>query len=274
MELASIVVSSVDKYSDCWPAFFHGLKKYWPDCPFPTFLISNHKSYADPRVTVLRLGEDRGWAANLLAVLERIDMPYVIYFQEDYWIRERVDSARIQEYIALMEEHDGAYLRLLAVPPPDGEFPADSRLGLLSPQSGYRTSLQAAIWRRETLRELLRADESAWEFEVKGTERSRHQCKPFLSIRPAGPDDYAYGIRYLCSAINRGHWVRAAKDYARQEGIEVVFGNLPHERWWHDLCRGTRLERLAYRASTAALSSRGAVAGALGRIAHRKSPVR
>ena len=37
----AVVVSSCDAYSDAWKPFFKLFFKYWSDCPFPIYLVTN-----------------------------------------------------------------------------------------------------------------------------------------------------------------------------------------------------------------------------------------
>lgn len=246
MALVTILVSSFDGFSDCWRPFCHGIKKYWPDCPYPIFLITNNKDFEDERVTALSVGKDRGWSQNLLSALDEIDTPYVMYFQEDYWISHEVNTSVIKDYVAAMEKWGINYLRLLAFPQPDGDFPADSRLGVIATEAAYRTSVQISLWRKTILQELVDPTEkTAWEFEIRGTERSRKHQDTFLSIKQRANDPYYYGVRYVCTAINRGRWSRYAKAYAKHEGIEVDFSNLPSETWWYEFRRNSRAGALA-----------------------------
>lgn len=240
---ASLLVSSFDGYGDCWEAVFYSLLKYWPDCPFPIYLIANRREFCHPSVRVLRVpGQD--WSSSLLCALDSIDTEYVLYFQEDYWLSETVDTPRIRDYLKLMDAHGLHYIRLLANPTPDGHFIHDHRLGIIADQASYRTSVQVSLWRASVLRFLLRPGESAWDFEVQGTRRSRIYGDRFLSVRCQGKDDYFHGVRYLCSAINRGKWSREARRYAEREGIQVDFSNLPVETWWDDFKRVNAFGRL------------------------------
>jgi hypothetical protein len=237
----SVLVSSFDGLSDCWAPFCHGFAKYWPDCAYPAYLIANTKDFEHEGITVIRVGEDKGWSQNLLAALERIDSTYVLYFQEDYWINERVNSSAIEDYVTIMERDGLHYVRLLSFPKPDRDYAGDERLGVIATQSSYRTALQASIWRKEVLRDLIDPRETPWEFEINGTERSRKYASRFLSVRTRGDDPYYYGIRYVCTAVNRGRWSKAAKLYAEREGLAVNFDNIPTETWWHECQRTTRL---------------------------------
>jgi hypothetical protein len=262
----SVLISSFDGYSECWPAVCHGLSKYWLDCPYPTYLIANKRDFSHPRVSVLRSADADDWSGALLFALARLDTEYVMYLQEDYWLVERVSTDRIREYVDLMDVHGINYIRLLSKPIPDGEFAADRRLGVLAKTADYRTSVQVSLWRTQVFRSLLRAGESAWQFEIDGNRRSISYGATFLSVKRHDRDDYFNGVRYLCSAINRGKWSRAAVDYARREGLQIDFSLRPVETWWDEVKRtkcgrftslwAHRLHLVAYQPAVALLKVR------------------
>lgn len=239
----TILISSFDGYSDCWAPVCHGFTRYWPDCPYPIFLMTTGKDFPHGRINVLKVGGGPDWSARMLEALERIATPYVMYFQEDYWINEPVDTASVTSYVALMEKYGLNYIRLLSKPAPDFDFTYDSRLGVLAEEAEYRTSAQISIWRRQVFLTLIRPRESVWGFELNGTPRSRRYGETFLSTKRFGQDDYYYGIRYVCTAINQGKWATTAKAYAKSEGLTVDFSKLPCETWWDDFKRGNRLGR-------------------------------
>src|SRR5882724_5366514 len=81
----ALVISSCDAFSDVWEAYFTFLHKYWPDCPYRIYLLTDKKIYSDSRVTTLALGEyGTGWAPRIIDGLKRIPEKYVLYVQEDY----------------------------------------------------------------------------------------------------------------------------------------------------------------------------------------------
>lgn len=253
MERVTILISSFDGYSACWGPVCHGFSKYWPDCPYPIHLMTNTKDFPHDRVRVLKCGGERNWSRCMLYALDRVTTPYVMYFQEDYWINEPVETAKVVSYVDLMERHGLNYIRLLSKPLPDADFAHDPRLGVLAEDAPYRTSLQITFWRKSVLQELLRPGESPWQFELEGTKRSRKYGDTFLGVKLHGQDEYYHGIRYVCTAVNAGKWSTMARPYAEREGLSVDFSVLPSETWWDDFQRHTRLgqflRRWKYRSS-------------------------
>jgi len=241
MTQVAVIINSFDGFSDCWPGLIHGLTKYWPDCPYPIHLVSNFKDCDAGDVSTLKVGDLASWSERLLAALSRVHTPYILFLQEDYWLTSPVDTERVEEYVRVMERDDLSYIRLLAVPPPGLDSPSDPRLGIIARDSGYRTSTQIALWRREVLSELLVPGESVWQFELEGTPRSRRYGDTFLSVKAHDDDPYYWGMYYLCTAVNAGRWSRAAKRYAETEGVAMDFGQRRSETWWDDFKRSRRV---------------------------------
>lgn len=235
----SILISSCDKFSDCWKPYLHGFDKYWADCPYHVYIISNELEFEHPRVTFIKIGEDKTWGENTLKALKQIESPYILYTHEDFWLNEKVDNKAIQDYVSLMKEYDLYYLRLYPSPPPDKDFEYDSRLGVLADKAEYRTALQKAIWNRKILMELININENPWQFEVEGNTRSYKYKDKFLCVKPFYKDKkrFFHGINYVCTAINKGKWSKAAVVYAEAEGLNIDFSTRPHETWWHDFVR-------------------------------------
>jgi len=242
MKPVSIFISSFDGFSDCWKPYYHGLQKYWPDCPYEIFITTNFKESGDASIRTIKVGEDKGWSRNTLHALSKITSPYIIYTHEDFWINHRVQTHIIEEYVDMMDKGRADYIRLFPCPEPDYEHEYDKRLGVLADNAAYRTSLQVAIWRKSVFQELIVEEENPWQFETQGTIRSKKYGPRFLSVRrfyDAKKEPFHYGIDYVCTAINKGKWSKAAKIYASQEGLAINFSNRPHETSWHDFVRST-----------------------------------
>ncbi len=224
----AVLVVSCDAYQDVWHAFFHCYFKYWPDNPYPTYLVSNHTAYADPRVRPILVGEDRDWSSNLLQALERLETPRVMLFLEDFFLTERVDTARVLRLERLLVERQAACLRLFPEPGPDAPLPGaeQEHVGTIGRDAGWRVSTQTAFWQKDALSRLLVRGESAWQFEIAGSERSRGGGDPFLSVEA---DQAAVSILFW--AIMRGRWTDRGLRHCRREGVAVDLSRRPRERW-------------------------------------------
>ena len=220
---AAILISSCDKYYDLWEPFFSLFFKYWPDCPYQVYLSTNHKIYDNPRVNIIRMGEDADWTTGFRFSLDQIPYKYVIVMMEDFLPIQSVDTHRIEKLISFMENKGAGCLRLYPCPGPDLPCSDNQDVGEISKGSAYRLSLQAAVWDKKILLELLRDGESAWELEIKGTERTNELEAPFLSVRENSP------IPYYCTAVVKGKWVKGAVQLCKKEGIEVDLRARPEQ---------------------------------------------
>lgn len=159
----AVVVSSHDKYSFCWEPFAHGFKKYWSDCPWPVYFITNHKD--GPIGETIKVGEDKDWSSNMLQALNRIPETTILFLLEDYWLFAPTNT---QEIISLSKHiaNDRAdYIRL--VPSSDAHLQTfDVRISRYTKQAVYPTSLNVGLWKKEHLQSLLVPGDTIWEFEA------------------------------------------------------------------------------------------------------------
>lgn len=166
-----IVVASCDKYSDTWKPLFDLFFKHWPNCPYPVYLIANHETYNDPRVTTLLAGEDRDWSSTVAAAVSKFPHSHVLFWIDDAFPIAAVDSARVDTLFKRAVREGFSFLRLRPKPRPAKWL--DDEIGELGKDAAYRVSLFATIWRVTVLQKILRCGENAWQFELDGTERSR-----------------------------------------------------------------------------------------------------
>ncbi|MFH1769747.1 MAG: hypothetical protein ABH833_03730, partial [Parcubacteria group bacterium] len=123
----AVIISSCDSYNDLWDPFFRLFFKYWPDCPFETYLIANNKEYPNNKISSIRVGEDRGWSDNIRTVLDKINTPYILYLQDDYLLQDSVDTRHMLTLLKYMQEKNVGCLRIFPQPGPDEEY--DNNLG-------------------------------------------------------------------------------------------------------------------------------------------------
>jgi hypothetical protein len=232
----AIVISSCDNYHDAWGPFFTLFFRYWPDCPLPIYLVSNSLKYPDERVNTINVVPDQGWSQNLITTIDKIQEKYIIYFQEDYFLRSPVDNEKIFAVLDLAEETSAAYLRLFPCPGPDLPYQDKTDLGLISQHVAYRNCLQTAIWNKQILRNLLRNGETGWDFELRGGfERSQLIKEPFFAYRTPV-------INYFCTAILKGKYLYDAVSFCKREGIKLDRHARKFENYFQYLFRMSNLK--------------------------------
>jgi hypothetical protein len=212
----SIVISSCDRFFDAWRPFAYFFRKYWPDCPFPVYLIVNELQVQSSSVHAIRVGADKGWATNMQLALRQIETPYILYFQEDYFLTAPVRTDQLASDIARAIEQSAASFCFYDLSLLEPEFGKQHQhFGVVPEHSLGRTRLQATLWKRDVFASLLRPGENAWNMEARGSERTRG-----LRMLSYARSD-ALPIPYLMSAIVRGLWTPEAVALCRVHGLPI-----------------------------------------------------
>lgn len=227
----AIVVSSCDFFQDCWEPFIFSLKKYWSDCPYPVYIISNEKEIDTPKwISFIKVGKDRLFASNLRAALHKIDVDYIIYLQEDYWLNQKVDNNAIVKHVEFCLQNQLDYLRL-TFPFLDG----NNYGGCYKEHNlrqRYAICLQAAIWKTETLLALLREGDSGWDFEYK---IQQYAIKTHTRVLAAGlTEEHQHeGINYVRgTAVRKGLWTIEGYRFLQENGFKDLLIKRGHEGWF------------------------------------------
>ena len=108
------------------------------------------------------------WTDGLRPYVERMTDERFVLFLEDYWLDSTVDLARVR----MMDNTMRSLPEVAKCDLTDdrSKFP-NTKAGayIISSQAArYRTSLQAAIWRREYFLRFLKPHWTAWDFEIQG----------------------------------------------------------------------------------------------------------
>ena len=210
----AVLVMSCDAYSDLWKPFFALLHQYWPECPFPVYLGTNWTAYDGRGVTSLLAG-DGEWSERLRLCLEQIASDYVLLLLEDYFLDKPISTREILRHLDSLDELQGAMLRLYPRPGPDTRVPGNAQIGRIDVHAPYRMSTQPAIWHRAQLLRLIVDEESIWEFEWKGTVRSKQLRDGFYATWTK-----AFPFRHV---LERGEWFWLAARHYQKQGIGCDF---------------------------------------------------
>ena len=212
----AVIVSSCDTFFDTWRPFFFFFRKHWSDCPLPVYLIVNRLRVHSNSVRPLSVGPDQGWASNMEIALRSIAQPYVLYFQDDYFLTGKVNNEQLARDFTYAFEKEAASLCLYARSSLEPNFQLlNDRIGIVPADSDGRTRLQVTLWKKGVLAAALRPGESAWNMEARGSERT----KELLALSYAHRRDLP--IPYLMSAIVRGLWTPQALALCRESGFEI-----------------------------------------------------
>lgn len=175
----SILVLSCDEYSDLWDDFFSFLERYWPDCPYPTYLVNDTLPYKREGVTVLNAGKGVRWSTRVRKAVERIVTPYICPILDDHFIIRTVNTGHIANLLNFVEKNNVSYLaferKSFILPEKDWKFLAPN-LVIIPKDLKYGINTSAAIWNKyDYLRLIGKEDYSPWQFEVNMCNLAKSQ---------------------------------------------------------------------------------------------------
>jgi len=217
-----ILVISCDAYIDAADVFFDLMEKYWPDCKHPLYFINNSIKREYKNTVLINAGNELDWSERLKKALEQIDEKYLLFMLEDYYIGEKVNSEVIDNAIAIMEKERLKYYRITNTPKGNCKYKNYEFLSAIPDNQRYGINLQAAIWRRDFLLNVLgEKDVSAWEVEI-------NQLKFVKKNFEANIEGCVVDTRNIIDIHNgviKGKWVPKTINYLKRNGYIINKGN-------------------------------------------------
>jgi hypothetical protein len=178
MKNPSIIISSCDKYHYLWDIQLQLFNKYWPDCPYDIFMVSESSKIPNFKTNLKLINYNTNkptlgpsdWSSALSSVLELIDSDYIIYMQEDYIFTDYINQNKINSVFDYVNKNKVNYIRFYTGPPGNGEvieIEQDIKIKEILPGTQWRNSLMLAIWKKSCLLSLLDTHKNInpWEFE-------------------------------------------------------------------------------------------------------------
>ena len=208
-----ILINSTDSFADAWPAFFRLFSIYWPDCPYRLVLNTETAEFEHSSLNIASLAHmnKKSWSSSLIEALRSISDDYVLYLQEDYFLRSKTNTRQVQDALdwLIMEDLDCVQLTHIG-----SVFMNQTSNRRVPKDSNYFVSTQAAIWRKDSLLKILRPWETGWNFEHFGSLRARNLSMEFGHIdRTLSPV-----LNYVNTGIVKGKWNKDVVDlFARHE---------------------------------------------------------
>ena len=222
META-IVISSCDLYSDCWLPMIYSLRKNWPECPYPIFIISNFKKLEGKGINFIEVGEDKGFGSNTKRALELIKADYVILFLEDFFLNDIVDNVMVNDHLIHCIQNNIDFLKIDSS---DIIYRDELRIGdslyCANPLNRrYSLNTAIAIWKSDVLHSLCVEGFTAWDFERKGINYIR---KNNLKIKSETILSTSFGkmtVKKICGpgAVCKGRWTIEGVKFLKENGF-------------------------------------------------------
>jgi len=224
----AILVCSCDKYEDVWNPMFEMFYKFWNDCAYQVYLLTNNKVYEHDRVITISTGDDVSWSKSFRKALETIKEEYVLIIMEDYILKSKVRNSDFETALSYMKDNKVDYFRIFPAPRPTIKCGTcgDFNIGIIEKNAPYRVSLQAAVWNREYALSIIDDKDSAWQFEYLGSKRSSNDNSKFISVWDKTP---RLMLDYYCTGVIQGYWIKEAVKLCEANGVSVDTTRIPIE---------------------------------------------
>ena len=218
----TIVFIGYDGYSDLWYDCVRLYKKNWPDCPFRTIFVNNSKNFKDAGIEVLHAGDDAEWSNKVKVAIEEVDTPYICLLLEDFYLGDIVDTEKVMRTLQFINKENLRYYKLVnmnrAVRNHDKSYKGYRFLPVIPKSDEYGVSLQAAIWEKQYLIELLgEGNYNAWKFEFDRVKESQGKSDE--------PQDGCVfddrNILHLQHGVIQGEFLPLTIRYFRKKGIHL-----------------------------------------------------
>lgn len=206
----SLLIHTCDHYEKFWAGMFYTLDFYWDYDHIPVYFANEEKNILDikyntkanteyrpdKRIKQILTGKtDRnGFSTRFIEAVKKIPTKYVLYMQEDMWLKRSLDTKLIDELIKFMDENKADSIRIHAklfyydtynLEPTEHII---CRQRLLKTKGPSFLSHNATIWRKDYILKYQVPGEDPWINEEKGSERMLVDCD----------NHYHYNIHWYC----------------------------------------------------------------------------
>ena len=169
-EMMTIVFIGYDGYSDMWGDCMSLFSRFWKDCPYQMIFVNNEKEVSFKNVEVCHAGKNAEWSEKVRLAIQKAKTPYICLLLEDFLVGKKIDTALIESTLKFIEKENIRYYKLTnmsrAVKNRDPYYKGRKYLHIIPESDEYGVSLQAAIWKKSFLNDLLgEGNYNAWIFE-------------------------------------------------------------------------------------------------------------
>lgn len=237
-----IAISSTKKYSYIWDAFFTMLRRYWLNCPYKIFFISDGNcEYLGEKynITVYQMKKDIGFLNGYRYIAKNNNSKYIIILQEDFIIQDYVNNEKIEKCKQIMNNDSKiGFIRFTPNPGPKKNFKYYDGIefGEIDKKDPFSFSYQASLWKCKFFLHITESSYSdPWVSENFLDKRMNSYTGDnyFLSFKKNNEkQDYWTDsvIPYKPTAISEGKLTYFAKELFRKENI--VLNYIP-EYYYH-----------------------------------------
>ena len=222
------LIFSCEKFSDLWDGNLKMFSENWPERDFETYIVTDKPTDRTfPDVKIISAGADLEWSDRLKYALEFVKTDYVFVTLDDYFLIKKVDNARMERFVDLMEKDGYDYIRFYPRPKraTREELPDWKGVYHIDTTCNYAVNLYSCLWRKDFMAYTVQESRNAWMFEISLSE---------LAVK--------YGAKCLCSyneeyvildVVLKGKILHAANRYFKKHP-GLYEGNRELQSWQYE----------------------------------------
>lgn len=217
----SLLIQTCDHYEKFWAGMFYTLDFYWDYGTFPVYFANEEKGIEEmifdckgreyrpsKKINQILTGKTgrEGFSDRFIKAVEKVPTKWILYIQEDMWLRRGIDTETLNLLINFAEREEVDSIKIHSklfyydsyrLEKTD-HFVKGRRLLRYSDGENFLLSHNATIWRKDYILKHQRKGEDAWTNEVEGSKR--------MSAEPHS--HYHYDIHWYCQPgiSDKGHF--------------------------------------------------------------------
>ena len=210
-----ILVLSCDKNIDIFEAFHHCIEKYYKD--HPEIIYATESEINPYYKTICKNYPLNKWSRRIRETLKEINDSEILLMIDDIFIREKVDSKRIEYLRKKLKGNIAMFNFEKSFDTNDKESDIDG-FKLRPKGSAYELSLMCGLWNKDKLIDILEGEHNPWEIEYNQDTK--------------GYDYYINSGNYIINwgyetwkpvGLFKGKWCRKTVEFLENEGIEIDY---------------------------------------------------
>jgi hypothetical protein len=205
----SLLVHTCDSYERFWGGMFYTLDSYWNYNYIPVYFANEEKKMSDividckgseykpdKRIKQIPTGrtDKNGFSTRFIEAVKQVPSKYIIYMQEDMWLKRNLDNQLLNDLIKFMDDVNANSVRIHAklfyydgyLMEPTEHFIKGQRM--LKNVGGDILSHNATIWRKDYILQHQVEGEDPWVNEREGSRR----------MSSDNNNNYHYNIHWYC----------------------------------------------------------------------------
>lgn len=166
----SIVIGSCDAYKEVAELYVRFLRKYWKECDFPVYIVTECEEASAPDAIPVTSSKDFEWVDRVKKAVEMTESDYIWLTVDDLFISAPVDNNRMNEILGIIRKEGIQYygfpIRKIRESKKHKRYKDYEHIFSIARNAVYGVYMGTCIWEKDELLRILNDGiETAWDVE-------------------------------------------------------------------------------------------------------------